>query len=119
MSEVKRYTLTNGLLYYVHTSEEWDLFNGMRHVVLAADYDALAAELSDWQGQASSARVVVAALNDNLDSYAERIAQLEAALAQIVTAASYRCEESVETLEAALAFIKMTAREILAPKEPT
>ena len=48
-----------------------------------------------------------------------RLAALEAKLNQIVVAASYRCEESVETLEAAMAFITKTAREALAPKEPT
>ena len=61
-------------------------------------------------------RLFIEATGDG-DRQAERIAQLEAALNQIVMAASYRCEESVETLEAALAFIKMTAREALASKE--
>jgi septal ring factor EnvC (AmiA/AmiB activator) len=83
-----------------------------QHVQLLADCAKLRARLAERDRQ----------LKESVDhevEYERRIAQLEAKLNQIVMASSYRCEESVETLEAAMAFIKMTAREALAPKEPT
>jgi hypothetical protein len=61
-----------------------DLINGMTQYVLASDYDALAAELSDYKGRASSSATVIAALDANLDASVARIAALEAALREAI-----------------------------------
>ena len=45
MSDVKRYTLINGLLHYVRKVDEHTLFSGEKEVVLASDHDAAIADL--------------------------------------------------------------------------
>jgi hypothetical protein len=97
---------------------------------IIAERDALAAELSGYKEShekycpsAARVRELEALVKTLLAPAANgivwhiRARELEAKLNQIVTCASYRCEESVETLEAAMAFITKTAREALAPKE--
>ncbi len=74
MTDVKRYTLVDGLLHTRSTNPnellaDHELFTGERQVVLATDYDALAAEL--------------AASENGFNNACARLAQLEAALREI------------------------------------
>jgi len=111
MSEVKRYMLINGLLRLSDPPSAIEeaiqthaLFTGEKQVVLAADYDALAAELTETQRLDS---VIVRDLS-------ARIAQLEAALREVHAVLQ---SDSVEYDD--ISALMVLIDEALAPKEST
>lgn len=83
MTDVKRYKVSNGLLI-VRGAEAWNTFNLQNlDVVLASDYETLAAELADMKAMRDGFKAACDGFLDDIQANKARIRELEAALRQI------------------------------------